>query len=168
MSFVEIIENYGMLIITGALVIVTFFYFLANQKMANVMKKEYELRVAPSVEIKLLAIGKRDLKLWIKFQIYNLGESRIQLSSVSIVLENKTSNNSFRAPRSPQRGIILPGQDKVIMFAFAPSVVPDLLLELEKMLPVKIESVLYYKNAIGKPFKEGFIKEVPFIPVIDD
>ena len=45
------IEKYGTLIITGLLVIVTLLYWLSNRKMANVMKDEFRLKIAPLPEI---------------------------------------------------------------------------------------------------------------------
>jgi len=70
-NVLQILEQYGMLIVTGALVVVTFFYFLANQQMANWMKREFLLRVTPAIEITFLRMEVESLFYKYHFLVIN-------------------------------------------------------------------------------------------------
>jgi len=151
------IEQYGMLIVTLILAVITFLYLRVTNKMANIMKKEFDLRTTPIVELEFRNFERLGALLRLKYAVKNKGDSRVKLLSVSTEYFNELTQEQMDNPLETIDGrIILPPGHNLINLDHNFDQFPENwnVSTPGERLRFKLKLIFYFENALGDPFEE--------------
>ncbi|MFW9851830.1 MAG: hypothetical protein ACFFDS_02720 [Candidatus Thorarchaeota archaeon] len=111
--------NIGLVVMTGVLAVITFFYMLFTRKMANRMKeqtelfeKEFTIRITPRLDNPTLFPKKRSgSKVWIIPSVFNAGLSAFYLEHVFLKFHHRDYPDISHDDLIPINRYVLPGRE---------------------------------------------------------
>lgn len=161
------IEKYGSLIATVLLVFVTFLYWWSNRKMANVMKKDFELKVSPYVDVAYNKFKRSNNEIVLYFGIFNRGESRVRLMSAKSIYINQL--NKQKTSLKTLFKLTIPPHtppDKLWSAIITHSyneISPDWDLgNPRKDMSLKVSVLFEFESVMGKPY-EVLVKDLSLV-----